>query len=239
MGAMLTRSLTTALAVLTVAGPLEGQTPMARPHLLDTLELPVRYERVLGHRLAYYETGVSAGPVVFLVPSLGWDAHAWAQNMAVFARTYRVIVIDPLGTGRSDKPLIDYKMNTWTEGFAEFMRLKQIDRAAFVGAVMGGALAVQMALDHPQRVSAIVVAASNSGPGAHQGPVRIPAGGQGVAGVRANLLGAFDDSTLVTDSVVAERFARRQRAGDEHTIRSHLADHRPRYTVAELSRIVV
>lgn len=235
------RIATTLVLVATLIAParLAAQHATTRARLLDTLELPVQYEQVLGQRLAYYETGPRSAPVVILLPSLTWDAHAWAQNVSALARAHRVIVIDPLGTGRSDKPVIDYKMDTWTGGFAEFMRLKGIDRAAFVGAVMGGALAVQMALDHPERVSAIVVAASNSGPGAHAGPVRSPMGGPGLAGTRASLIAQFHDSTLMTDSVVAERFARRQQAGDAHTIRTHLADHRPRYTEAELARITV
>ena len=233
------RLVTVALAALVSAAPMAAQVPPARPRLLDTLPLPAQYEIVFGQRLAYYEAGPRDAPAVILVPSLTWDAHAWAQNVGALARSYRVMVIDPLGTGRSDKPLIDYKMHTWTDGFAEFMRLRGIDRAAFVGAVMGGALAVQMALDHPERVSAIVVAASNSGPGPHVGPVRNPVGGPGLEGTRASLLAQFFDSTLVTDSVVRERFALRQRAGDQHTIRSHMADHRPRYTEAELARITV
>ena len=235
----LLRVAVTVLVALATAPVLAAQAPAAQAHILDTLRLPVRYEQVHGQRLAYYEAGAPSAPVVILVPSLTWDAHAWAQNVEAFTRDYRVIVIDPLGTGRSDKPRIDFKMHTWTDGFAEFMRLKGIDKAAFVGAVMGGALAVQMALDHPERVSAIVVAASNSGPGPHAGPVRSMLGGPGPAGVRANLLATFFDSTMVTDSLVSERFAQRQRAGDEHTIRTHLADHRPRYTEAELARIAV
>ena len=224
------------LAVLT-AEPLAAQPPTARPRLLDTLLLPVRYERVFGQRLAYYESGPRTAPVVILIPNLSWDAGAWAQNVAALARSYRVIVIDPLGTGRSDKPLIDYKMDTWTDGFAEFMRLKRIDRAAFVGAVMGGALAVEMALDYPERVSAIVVAASNTGPGPHEGGSRTPPLGPSLAGVRASLLEAFLDSTLVTEAVVRARLAQRLGAGDGYTIQRHLADHRPRYTEAELARI--
>jgi len=222
------------LVAVVSAAAIVAQVPAPRQRLLDTLALPVQYERVFDQRLAYYEAGPRSAPVVILIPSLGWDAHAWSQNVPALARSYRVIVIDPLGTGQSDKPIIDYKMHTWTGGFAEFMRLRGIDRAAFVGAVMGGALAVQMALDHPERVRAIVVAASNSGPGPHAGPVRSPG-----EGTRASMLASFFDTTLVTDSVVRERTALRQRAGDQHTIRSHLADHRPRYTEAELARITV
>lgn len=228
-----------ALVALVTARPLAAQAPAARPRLLDTLPLPVQYERAFGQRLAYYEAGPRAAPVVILIPGLTWDAHAWAQNVPALARSYRAIVIDPLGMGRSDRPLIDYKMDTWTDTFAEFMRLRGIDRAAFVGAVMGGALSVQMALDYPERVSAIVVAASNSGPGPHAGAVRSLAGGPSLAGTRASLLASFFDSTLVTDSVVRARFARVLGAGDGYTIQRHLADHRPRYTEVELARITV
>ena len=218
--------------------PAAAQTT-SRANLLDTLRLPVRFERVFGQRVAYYETGRVSDPVVFLIPSLTWDANAWSQNVASLSQHYRVIAIDPLGTGRSDKPLIDYKMDTWTDSFAEFMHLKRIDRAAFVGAVMGGALAVQMALDYPAKVTAIVVAASNTGPGPHEGGASSPIYGPSLKGVRASLLEAFYDSTLITDSVVRERLARRLSANDGYTIQRHLADHRPRYTVEELSRITI
>lgn len=219
--------------------PVGGQTATARPRLLEPLRAPVRYEQVFGQRLAYYEAGPVGAPTVLLIPSLGWDANAWAQNFATLARTYHVIAVDPLGLGRSDKPLVEYKMDTWTDGFAELMRRKRIDRAVFVGAVMGGALAVQMALDYPDRVSAIVVAASNSGPGAHEGGLGPPAYAPSLAGTRANLLDSFHDSTLVTDSVVRARLAYRLGAGDGYTVQRHLADHRVPYTTKELARVTV
>lgn len=51
------------------------------------------------------------------------------QNPPDLAKTHRVIAIDPLGTGHSDKPIIDYKMNTWTDSFAEFLRARRCDPA--------------------------------------------------------------------------------------------------------------
>ena len=226
------------LALVSLPHAVGAQTP-ERANLLDTLRVPVRFERVFGQRLAYFEAGRPTAPAVFLIPSLTWDANAWAQNVGELSRTFRVIAVDPLGTGRSDKPLVEYKMDTWTDSFAEFMRLKGIDRAAFVGAVMGGALAVQMALDYPAKVTAIVVAGSNTGPGPHGGGARSPTYGPSLRGVKAGLLEAFFDSTLVTDSVVRARLARRLSANDGYTIQRHLADHRPRYATDELSRINV
>ncbi|AHG88629.1 putative alpha/beta hydrolase [Gemmatirosa kalamazoonensis] len=229
------------LGFLLATSPLVAQQGEHAPHsrLLDTLPLPVRYVRAFGQRLAYYETGPASAPVLVLVPNLAWDAHMFAQNVPALARRYHVIAVDPLGLGRSDKPLVDYKMDTWTDGFAELLRAKGIRSATFVGAVMGGALAVQMALDHPDMVEAIVVAASNSGPGAHEGGARTPPAGPSLAGVRAGLLEAFHDSALVTPEVVRARLAYRLGAGDGYTIQRHLADHRAPYTLEELARVRV
>jgi pimeloyl-ACP methyl ester carboxylesterase len=236
---MLRRVLTAAIGAVSAVS-IGAQAPAARPNLLARLRQPVRYAQVFGQRLAYYEAGPAEGLTVFLIPSLGWDANAWAQNFSTLAQTYHVIAVDPLGLGQSDKPLIDYKMDTWTDGFAELMRLKGVDRAAFVGSVMGGALAVQMTLDYPERVSAIVVAASNSGPGTHEGGLRgPPAYAPSLAGTRANLLDSFYDSTLVTDSVVRAHLKYRLSAGDGYTIQRHLSDHRVPYTPTELARVTV
>jgi pimeloyl-ACP methyl ester carboxylesterase len=230
-------ALSVLLAIAHHAQPAGAQSK--HPDLFARLAVPVHYVEVFGQRLAYYEMGPANAPVVILIPSLGWDSHAWAQNAPVLARRYRVIALDPLGMGKSSKPLIDYKMDTWTDGFAEFMRVKGIDRATFVGAVMGGALAVQMALDHPERVRAIVVAASNSGPGPHEGGARSPAYGPSLAGTRAGLLEAFFDSTLVTEALVRARLTSRLSTGDGYTIQRHLADHRAPYSATELARISV
>ncbi|MGQ0538768.1 MAG: alpha/beta fold hydrolase [Gemmatimonadaceae bacterium] len=206
--------------------------------MLDTLRVPTRYAEVFGERMAYYEGGSRSAPTLILLPNLGWDSHSWAQNFSVLAQRYHVVAVDPVGLGRSSKPLIDYKMDTWTDFLDEFMRVKNIARAFFVGTVMGGALSVQMALDHPERVLGIVVAASNTGPGPHEGGRAIPSA-PSLAGTRANLLALFFDSTLVTDTFVRERFRFRLKTNDGYTIQRHLADHRAPYSRDELARIQV
>jgi pimeloyl-ACP methyl ester carboxylesterase len=226
------------LALLSALAPASTARPQGPPNLLDTLPVPVQYVDVFGERMAFYEAGPPGAPTLLLLPNLGWDSHSWAQNFAALARTYRVVAVDPVGFGRSSKPLLDYKMDTWTDFLDEFMRVRGIRRATFGGVVMGGALSVQMALDHPERVEAIIVAASNSGPGPHEGGRPIPAANS-LAGTRANLLALFHDSSLVTDSLVRARFAFRLRVNDGYTIHRHLADHRVPYSREELARISV
>jgi pimeloyl-ACP methyl ester carboxylesterase len=103
---------------------------------------------------------------------------------------------------------------------------------------MGGALAVQFTLDHPEMSEGLVCAASNSGPGKHEGG-RQPANWASLAGVKRAMMSWFYDKSLVTDELVRSYFEHRLRADDGYTIERHLSDHRPPYSVQELSAIRV
>src|SRR5687767_2561308 len=208
-----------------------------RPNLLLKLTASKKTLSVFGQRIVYYEAG--RGRTLVLLANLGWDSHMWSQNLPALAENYHVIAIDLLGAGESAKPHIDYKMDTWTDCIAEFLRLKGIRKATMIGAVMGGALAVQFALDHPEMSEGLVCAASNSGPGKHEGGRKSAAGWPSLAGVRRGLMAVFHDKSLVTDELVRARFEYRLRADDGYTIERHLSDHRAPYSVEELSVIRV
>ncbi|MGH9199814.1 MAG: alpha/beta fold hydrolase [Vicinamibacterales bacterium] len=207
-----------------------------RPDILGKLKIPKRTITVFGQQIAYYEAG--SGKAVVLLPNLTWDSHAWSQNVTAISAKYHVIALDLPGTGDSAKPLIEYKMDTWTDFISEFLRLKRIPKATIVGAVMGGALAVQFALDHPEISEGLVCAASNTGPGKHEGGLR-PERWPSLAGTRRSLLASFHDKSLVTDALVRGRFEDRLRVDDGYTVARHLADHRAPYSVEELSTIRV
>src|SRR5262245_36625931 len=202
-----------------------------RPNLLGKLTVPKQTLSVFGQPIVYYEAG--QGRTLVLLAQLGWDSHMWSQNMPALAEKYHVIAIDLLGTGRSAKPHIEYKMDTWTDFIAEFLRLKGIRKATMIGAVMGGALAVQFALDHPEMSEGLVCAASNSGPGKHEDG-RQPANWPSLTGVKRGLMAWFYDKSLVTDELVRERFEFRLQVDDGYTIERHLSDHRAPYSVQEL-----
>lgn len=228
---------------LTVGATLAQEAPRLRGPLLGRLDREPRFEQVFGQRMAYYEYGQrhrGRGPTLILIPQLAWDSTAWSSNVRELSEQHHVVAIDPLGHGRSDKPMLDYKMDTWTDTIAEFVRRRRLGRPVFGGAGMGGALAVQMALDYPQLVSGIIVAGSRSGPGEHTGAARsVGPHGPSLAGTRNYLLDTFYDDSLITDDVVRTRFEYRLRASDGYVVQRHLADHRPPYGVEELSRITV
>ena len=233
-------SFAVALAILKAAPAGAASPPI---QIMGRLPAAPQFEQVFGRRMAFYEFGKAhrgSGPPLILIPHLAWDSNAWAANVPELAESRYVIAIDPLGHGQSDKPLLDYKMDTWTDTIAEFVRRRGIERAVFGGTGMGGALSVQMALDYPQHVAGIIVSGSNSGPGEHRGAAP-PSGphGPSLAGTRNYLIDNFYDDKLITDQVVRDRFQYRLWASDGYVIQRHVGDHRPPYSAEELARISV
>ena len=93
------------------------------------------------HRIHYTDEG-QGDPIVFIhgnpTSSLLWRNVAPQVGQALGRRS---IAIDLLGFGKSDKPLLDYKVQTYVDFLNEFLRQLKIDRATLVGESMGGWIA--------------------------------------------------------------------------------------------------
>jgi 3-oxoadipate enol-lactonase len=107
-----------------------------------------------GGRLWYEEAG--RGPAVLLHAG-GADSRRWDGHLERFARSYRTVRIDLPGAGASPLPDKPYSPNDLFEGLLDALG---IDRAAPVGVSAGGGLAIDFALERPQRTWALVVVAS-------------------------------------------------------------------------------
>ncbi|MGA9162557.1 MAG: alpha/beta hydrolase [Actinomycetota bacterium] len=103
-----------------------------------------------------WETGGEGLDVVLLHPGL-WDSRVWDEQFGVFSRTYRVLRYDLRGYGRSSRPEPG-RSYSHVADLAAVMHAAGVDRAALIGNSMGGGVAVDFALTHPTRVSALVVA---------------------------------------------------------------------------------
>jgi pimeloyl-ACP methyl ester carboxylesterase len=99
------------------------------------------------------DSGGDGPPLVLLHPGVG-DSRIWDPVLAELTARYRVIRYDARGFGRSPAPT------------AKFSLLRDLDavlghygvrRAAFVGCSQGGGSALGLALDQPERVSALVL----------------------------------------------------------------------------------
>ncbi|SDS08666.1 alpha/beta fold hydrolase [Pseudomonas oryzae] len=109
----------------------------------------------------YPEAG-SGEPVVFIHGSgPGASGHSnFKQNYPVFAAAgHRVIVPDLPGYGASDKPETTYDLDFFVTALSGLLDALDIPRCVLVGNSLGGAIALKLALDQPQRVSRLILMA--------------------------------------------------------------------------------
>jgi 4,5:9,10-diseco-3-hydroxy-5,9,17-trioxoandrosta-1(10),2-diene-4-oate hydrolase len=114
-----------------------------------------------GVSIHYHDVGAGA-PVVFLHGS-GPGASGFSNFQGNFPflaeRGFRAIVPDSLGFGRSSKPDMDYGLDAVLAGLKALLNKLDIQQCAVVGNSHGGALALELALDEPARVSKLILMA--------------------------------------------------------------------------------
>lgn len=126
------------------------------PPWLDSIRrVPIRTVRVDGQRIAYLDEG--QGSPVILVHGLGGTLWNWEYQQAALSASHRVLTLDLIGSGYSDKPDIEYRPEQVVEFLRGFMDTLEIQRASLVGNSMGAGVVSAMALAHPSRVDRLVL----------------------------------------------------------------------------------
>src|ERR1044072_2504063 len=110
---------------------------------------------VFGQKIQYVEAG--SGPTVILLHGLGGSWQAWHFNIGALAEKYHVVVPDQIGFGKSDKPLVNYRIRTYVDFLDQFCKQLKIERATLVGNSMGGWIAAHFAAAFPDRVDKLVL----------------------------------------------------------------------------------
>ncbi len=171
---------------------------------------------VFGQSIHYYEAG--QGPTVILLHGLGANAGIWVANIGALSAHYHVIAPDQIGFGHSDKPLIDYKIATFVDFLYGFMQSQKIAKATLVGNSLGGWIAVEFALQHPEMVEKLVLVDAG-GLSFESAPPTINLNPASLDDTKKVLSIVFYNQGMVTDLAVAAVFTRHLKDDDGYTIR--------------------
>ena len=174
---------------------------------------------VLSFKLHYLEAG--HGPAVILLHGLGGDGSRWGPNIEPLAAHFRVIALDQIGFGQSDKPLADYNDGMLSQFLVEFMKTIGLTKASLVGNSMGAAVAAYTAVHYPGYVDKIVLVDgagyAPSGTGHPNPHLRAIQNGTTLEETREFFRIMFYNKALVTDAMVRANLILRLRSA--YTIR--------------------
>jgi pimeloyl-ACP methyl ester carboxylesterase len=112
-------------------------------------------------RIAYEVRG--DGEPLVMIHGLGYDLHGWGPLPDLLAQDFRVVLIDNRGVGESDVPEGPYAVSQMAEDVAAVMDDAGIHDANVLGVSLGGYIAQELTLAHPERVRKLVLASTAPG----------------------------------------------------------------------------
>jgi len=99
-----------------------------------------------------WETVGDGDETIVLISGTGHDRTFWSHQVPAFSSHYRVIVLDNRGVGASSSPEPGYSLADMAEDTVRVLDQAHVDRGHVMGFSMGGHIAQEVALAHPERV---------------------------------------------------------------------------------------
>lgn len=206
------------------AWPSEGQK--GQPTSLAKRILPGESAFVMVNGIKTHYLVAGDGPPVLLIHGLGASVVTWRDNVEPLSQRFRVYAIDLPGHGDTDKPDIDYTLETMLDYLRGFLDALGLGRVSLVGSSAAGAVAFYMALNHPDRVDKLVLVDS-AGLGRQVSPylrlVALPLLGNvleshRVGGTRFMLYNVFYDKSFVAEELLQELYRSRCMPGAKEAV---------------------
>lgn len=114
-----------------------------------------------GTRICFQVDG--AGPALVLLSGQATDHHWWDRVRPDFSAHFTAVSLDHRGTGGSDRPSTPYSTRTLADDVVAVLDQLQLTRAHVYGTSMGGRVAQQVAIHHPDRLDKLVLGCTSPG----------------------------------------------------------------------------
>jgi pimeloyl-ACP methyl ester carboxylesterase len=211
-----------ALAALVGVHGHRDRSPEALEALLA--QPPSRFLDLDGWRVHYRDEG--SGPPLVLLHGTAANLHTWQGWTDTLAGRFRCIRVDLPGFGMTGPhPEADYRIDAYVAFLERFLDALGVDSAAVAGNSLGGEIAWNWALDHPERVRRLVLLDAAGFPNETGHSLGFRLARTPVLGglmtwwtpkplLRRSLEEVYVMDELVTDSLVDRYFASLLRAGN-------------------------
>jgi pimeloyl-ACP methyl ester carboxylesterase len=124
-----------------------------------------RYARSGELRIAYELRGKLnwRRPWLVLIQGMALDRSGWGPVLRKLRRHFRLVLVDNRGSGRSGLPAASFDVADMAGDVVAVLDGAGIRRAHVMGASLGGMVAQELAIDHPERVDALVLVSTTPG----------------------------------------------------------------------------
>jgi 3-oxoadipate enol-lactonase len=119
----------------------------------------------IGKSSLYYEIHGEGHPLV-MIRGLGSNADHWYSQLPALSAKYRVLTFDNRGIARSPEPGGEFSVSVMARDTLGLLDALELERPHIMGLSMGGMIAQELAIAHPDRVNGLVLACTH--PGGHK-----------------------------------------------------------------------
>src|SRR4051794_28993251 len=155
-------------------------------------------------RIAYEVLGTS-GDVVLFIHGLAYSRVGWGPGPGLLADEFRVVLFDNRGVGNSDVPRGPYTVGEMADDALAVLDAVGAERAHVVGVSLGGYIAQELTVTHPDRVEKLVLLSTSVA--ASEGALPMPQ--RGIDGfARFPLMSRAEGLRMLVENSVGEHGVR-------------------------------
>ena len=113
-------------------------------------------------RLHYRLDGTADAPVLALPSSLGTSTELWTENVEYWGERFRILRFDQRGHGGSEAPPGPYSLGDLGRDFMGLLDELELERVTLCGLSLGGATAMWVAAEAPERIDRLILACTSA-----------------------------------------------------------------------------